>query len=218
MNTVTIVLLLSMCFCALCWATPAVSSLDQGLVPSNEVATKLQRITRQTTQPNLLEKVASALVSVPTNLITDIINFILSIINRIKSTLLTWIDNIENSLELFNNNQNPNRRRRRSNVSNSLSDLISDLPNLLHLPMSYIQQVTSSVGDSVGGQVVNVLKTIAKLIWDFITTLLLPWLHDVLDKVKQSNILPTFINEAIGNADSVYSLLRLFADITSRSL
>ncbi|XP_060825032.1 uncharacterized protein LOC132911984 isoform X2 [Bombus pascuorum] len=217
MNTVTIVLLLSMCYCALCGATPAVSSLDQGLVPSNEVATKLQRITRQTSPLNFFEKVASTLISVPTNLVADIINFILSIIKNVKTTFLSWIENIENSLSLINNNQNPNQRRRRSNVSNGLSDLISDLPNLLQLPISYFQQVTSSVGDSVGGQVGNIITTIAKLIWNFIRMRLLPWLRDVLNELKQSNVLPSFMNEAIGDADSLYSFLRLFANIASSS-
>ncbi|XP_033344004.1 uncharacterized protein LOC117230534 [Bombus vosnesenskii] len=222
MNTVTIVLLLSMCFCALCGATPAVSSLDQvGLIPSNEVDTKLQRIARQSSTSDFIEETISRLVNIPANLTTNIVKFILSIISRIKSTFLSWIENIESFLEnpltLLNNSQNSNQRRRRSNVSNGLSDLISDLPNLLHLPVSYLQETTSSIGDSVGEKIKHIAKAIIKLVWDFIRTRLLPWLHEVLSKVQHSDILPSFLNEAIGNVDSIYSLLRLVTEITSNS-
>ncbi|XP_043600443.1 uncharacterized protein LOC122575492 isoform X2 [Bombus pyrosoma] len=217
MNTVTIVLLLSMCFCALCAATPAVSSLDQELVPS-EVATKLQRFTRQSSPLNFIEQIASGLISIPTDLVANIVDFILSIIRKIKSTFLSWIENIESLLaNLLDNSQNSNQRRRRSNVSNGLSDLISDLPNLLQLPVTYFQQATSSIGDSVGGQIEHIIKTIVKLIWNFVTTRILPWLHEVLNKMQESNVLPSFLNDAIVNANSLYSLLRLFTEISSNA-
>ncbi|XP_003401210.2 uncharacterized protein LOC100650343 isoform X1 [Bombus terrestris] len=224
MNTVTIVLLLSMCFCALCGATP-VSSLDQvELIPSNctnETATQLQRVTRQSPSINFVEGIGSDILRIPTNLLATIISFILSIIDGIKSTFLSWIGNIEsflqNPLTLLNNNQNSNQRRRRSNVSNGLSDLISDLPNLLNLPVSYFQQATSSVGDSVVSKVQYVIKAVIRFVWNFVITKVLPWLDDVLTRVKQSNTLPSFLNDAIGDANFVYSLLRLFTGITSNS-
>lgn len=152
---------------------------------------------------------------------SNIVQFILSIIYKIKSTFLEWIGNIESFLEnplaLFNNNRNSNQRRRRSSVSNGLSDLISDLPNLLNLPVSYLQQTTSSIGDSIGKKIGSIVKAIINLVWNFINTRVLPWLSDKLNNLQQSNILPSFLNEAIGDANSIYSLLRLFSEISSNS-
>lgn len=176
----------------------------------------MQRVTRQTSSSSLFGQIASGLLSIPANLAADIVDLILSIIRRIRSVFLSWISNIESLFaNLLNNSQNPNQRRRRSTVSNGLSELISNLPNLLQLPASYFQEATSSIGGSVAEQIVRIVKAIAKLIWNFVTEQLLPWLHDVFNKLQQSNILPSFLNEAIGGANTVYSLLRLFNEITS---
>lgn len=181
----------------------------------------MQRIKRESSLSNFIEQIASQLLSIPgdlRNVVAAIVDFILSIIRRIRLTFLTWVDNIESVFgNLLNNTQNSNQRRRRSTVSNGLSDLLNDLPNLLQLPVNYFQQATSSLGDSVVGQIVYMAKVITRMLWNFITKQLLPWLDDVLKKLRQTNVLPSFLNEAIGDANSVYSLLRLFSEITSKS-
>jgi hypothetical protein len=175
----------------------------------------LHRINRQIDPLNFLGGVASNIINIPTKVVTNIMTFILSVISRIRSEFLSFLEYVESWVialtPQIDSSENSDQRQRRSTVSNGLSDLIANLPNLLESPLSYFQEATSSAADTAGTQIDKVVRIVARLIWNFFTTKLLPWIHDVLKKLQQTNILPSFFNQAIENADSLYSFLQLLS-------
>lgn len=180
-------------------------------VSNNDLTTTatLQRIVRQIEPFSILDRFLSDIAYLPGRMFQRILQIIQSILHSVSSAIQSLLDNIDSIVGNLMTDQNnrttasPNQRRRRS------ADLISPLPDLIRNSLKDFQNILYQIENTTSSEIGTVMDTVAKIVWNFFNTEMLPWVHRILERLGNSSFLPSSLRNLMQTLEAMYTLLRM---------
>ncbi|XP_076758528.1 uncharacterized protein LOC143427907 isoform X2 [Xylocopa sonorina] len=163
----------------------------------------------------ILSNVEKGIITGPEDILnlirSQVLNFIENVINTLGLTIEPLVQNIDSTIDqlcsLAAPTNNSSRRRR---------DLLGLIPsNLRQLLPSNLTYLIETPINATSGQIRGVANETVQLLEQFLVSEGLPWLHQILDNINSTHLLPTFLSSLINRIDILYNALELLGYVGS---
>ena len=177
---------------------------------NNHLATTatLHRTVREIDPFKIVEQFISDIALFPGRAFQQFLHFIQSILASIRSAFRLVFDSIESVIDRVferGNGTSPSteeRRRRSSNDSSPLPDLILN-------PLNNVRKILHQIESTTSAEIGTIVETIVRTAWNFFITEVLPSLHRILERLENSNVLPSSLQNLIQSLEAMYFLMRM---------
>ncbi|KAF3429745.1 hypothetical protein E2986_05556 [Frieseomelitta varia] len=196
--------------CVSAWCVSAASFNEGVPTLNNHLATTvtLHRIVREIDPFRIIERFISDITLFPGRAFQQFLQFIRSILASIKSAIRLVFDSIDSIINnVFEQNNGTSsstedRHRRSPNETSPLPDVILN-------PLNDVRKILRQIENTTSAEIGTIVETIARTAWNFFTTEVLPWLHRILERLENSNVLPSSVQNLIQSLEAIYFLMRM---------
>ncbi|XP_015433199.1 PREDICTED: uncharacterized protein LOC107189229 [Dufourea novaeangliae] len=135
-------------------------------------------------------------------LVGEIQRFVLDPSEISIDRLQEWFSTMKNQIE-----GHPSDKKRRSTLT-WLGGALLGVPRAIVHPVEFLQKSVTDTQNLILGGMENVASEGLRLLWRFLSTTGIPWLHDFLNRLEKMDILPPTAVTFIEQFNTFYGLLQ----------
>ncbi|CAK9794616.1 hypothetical protein ANTPLA_LOCUS50 [Anthophora plagiata] len=182
-------------------------------------ATLVHRYTRDlaSSLTGVVERVMTDTIQIPENVVQNILRFIRGLIIKLESFTDSAMQSARSTIDSLSSGLGKTTDFLLERKRRAVLDIIEMVPDMMLHPVSFLERSVDTARNYANGQIGSMTEQAMNIVWNYVLTVLVPWVHTVSEQLEKSNDLPSTLRNMLHQFDSTYSLLQSLGYVDSKS-